>query len=166
MDGIIVNYNPKSATGTIRAKDGQKFSFRKADWRESRSPRRNYRVEFQADGEEATGISFFQKENTAGAKAAQTTASWRPEPFDLGLIAGLYAIGFFSAAILDVFFNVIRLERNDIIALFVILDILVAVAWISGSKFKLMRGVATFCAVAITGLFLVLLTRHAINGTL
>ncbi len=135
-------------------------------WYESRSPRRNYRVEFQAEGEKATDISFFQKENTADAKAAQTTSLGRPAPLDLGLIAGAYAIAFFAAAIFDVFFNVIRLERNDIIALFIILDILVVIAWISGSKYKLMRGLATLFAVAVTTLSLVLLARHAINGTL
>ncbi len=166
MDGIIVNYNPKSATGTIRTKAGQTFSFRKADWHESRSPRRDYRVDFQAEGEKATDIYFFKKENTAGAKAAQTTALRRSTPLDFGLIAGCYAIAFFAAAILDVFFNVIRLEPNDIIALFVILDILVVIAWVSGSKFKLMRGLATLFAVAVTALFLFLLARHAIHRTL
>ena len=34
MDGTIVNYDPKKATGIIRTKDGKEFLFRKADWRE------------------------------------------------------------------------------------------------------------------------------------
>src|SRR5208282_3690157 len=116
MDGIIVNYDPKSATGTIRTKDGQKFSFRKADWYENRSPRRNYHVDFQAEGETATGVCFFQKEKMAGAKAAPVAASMRMAPLDFGLIAGGYAIVFFLAAIFDAFFNVIGLDPNDIIA--------------------------------------------------
>ncbi len=165
MDGIIHSYDPKSATGTIRTKDGQKFSFRKADWYESRSPRRNYRVDFQPDGEKATDVYLFQKENIAADKAAQTAALRRVVPLDFGLIAGGYAIVFITAAIFDAFFDVIGLGPNDIIALFVILDILVVIAWISGSKFRLMRGLATLFAVAVTALSLVLLARHAINGT-
>ncbi len=166
MDGIIVNYDPKSATGTIRIKEGQKFSFRKADWHESRSPRRNYRVDFQAEGGKATDIYFYQNEKVPDAKAAQMAALKPPAPLDFGLIAGGYAIVFATAAIADVFFNVIRLDGNDIIALFVILDILVVIAWISGSKYKLILGFATLFAVAVTGLSLYVLARHAIKGTL
>jgi len=165
MDGIIHSYNPKSATGIIRTKDGQKFPFRRADWHESRAPRRNDRVDFQAEGEKATDVCFFQKENKAAPQAARTSALKSVAPLDFGLVAGGYALVFLSAAIFDVFFNMIKLDANDIAGLFVILDILVIIAWISGSKFKVTRGVATFWAVAVTVLALVLLARHAIKGT-
>ncbi len=165
MDGIIHSYNPKSATGVIRTKDGQKFSFRRADWHESRAPRRNDRVDFQAEGEMAADIYFFQNANKAAPQAARTSALKSQAPLDFGLIAVGYGIVFFAAAISDVFFNIIRLDANDITGLFVILDILVIVAWISGTKFKLMRGVATLFAVAVTALALVILARHAIKGT-
>jgi hypothetical protein len=166
MDGIIVSYDPKSATGTIRTKDGQKLSFRKADWHESRSPRRNYRVNFRAEGENATDIHFFQKENIAAAKVDQMAALNRIVPLDFGLIAGGYAIVFVAATVFDTFFDAIGLDADDIIALFVIFDFLVVLAWISGSKFKLMRGLSTLFAVAVTALSLILLARQAINGTL
>ncbi len=37
MDGIILNYDPKSATGIIKTEDGKLFPFKKADWQERRS---------------------------------------------------------------------------------------------------------------------------------
>ncbi len=80
--------------------------------------------------------------------------------FDIGLVAGGYAIVFFATAIFDALFAVIKLDGNDMIGLFVVLDVLTAAAWIWGTKYKLMRGIATLFAVSVTALALFLFSRH------
>lgn len=165
MNGIILSYSPKTATGIIRANDGEKFSFRRADWREGRSPRRNDRVDFSPDGENATDIYFFQKEKKTAPLPSKTVLE-SGAVLDFGLIAAGYGIIFFGAAVLDVFFNIIRLDGNDIIGLFIILDILVAVAWISGTKFKPARTLATVFAGLTTALAIIILGSHALHGAL
>ena len=148
----------------IRTKDGRQFSFRKADWFESRAPRRNDRVDFQAEGDKAAGVYFFQESDRSARPSKPASAP--NSALDLGLIAAGYAIVLFASAIFDAFFNVIGLDPGDIIALFVILDILVAAAWMFGSNFRLMRWIATIFATAVTALALVFLAKHAINGPL
>ena len=54
MDGIILNYDPKGATGIIKTEDGKMFPFKKADWQERRMPRPNDRVDFEAPAGSAT----------------------------------------------------------------------------------------------------------------
>jgi hypothetical protein len=80
--------------------------------------------------------------------------------FDFGLIAGGYAVVFFSAAIFDGLFAILKLGPNDMVGLFVVLDILTAAAWIRGTNYKGMRGVATLFAVAVTGMAALILSRH------
>ena len=56
------------------------------------------------------------------------------------------------AAIVDSLFNVIGLDANDMIGMFIVLDLLTAAAWIWGTNYRIMRGIATVCAVAVTAL--------------
>ncbi len=160
MDGIVVNYDPKSATGIVRTEDGKMFPFRKADWHESRAPRRDGRVDLEVEGDKATEDYYFQEQ----AKPAPETAAKGGGGLDIGLIAGGYAIVFFGAAIFDALFHAMELDANDLVALFVILDILTLAAWIWGTKYKLVRGFATLCAVSVTALALVIAARHMLQA--
>jgi hypothetical protein len=159
MDGTIVKYDPKKATGIIRTKDGKEFLFRKADWRESRAPRRNDRVDFEAGGDKAKDVYFFQEED----KAAPPPQKPAPVKFDIGLAAGGYAIVFFSAAIFDMIFHAIDLDANDIIGLLVVLDLFTIAAWIWGTQYKLMRGIATLFAALTTLMVALLVARHMLQ---
>ena len=94
---------------------------------------------------------------------AKTTAKTGVN-IDLGQIAGGFAIAFFMAAIVDSLFNIIGLDANDMIGLFVILDLLTAAAWIWGTNNKVMRGIATVCAVLVTALAVLILVRHGLAG--
>ena len=158
MDGIIVNYDPKSATGIIRA-GGKTYPFKRADWQERRAPRIDDRVEFEAQNDSATQVYHMAEKDRLPIAPEKLAAS-----FDLGLIAGGYAIVFFMAAIFDSLINVIGLDANDMIGLFVILDLLTLAAWIRGTNYRIMRTVATVCAVAVTGLAVFILLRHMLHG--
>ena len=161
MDGIILNYDPKSATGIIKTEDGKLFPFKKADWQERRMPRPDDRVDFEAEGGGATYICYVREEGDV--LPAKTTAKTGVN-IDLGQIAGGFAIAFFMAAIVDSLFNIIGLDANDMIGLFVILDLLTAAAWIWGTNNKVMRGIATVCAVLVTALAVLILVRHGLAG--
>ena len=159
MDGIILNYDPKSATGIIKTEDGKLFPFKKADWQERRMPRPNDRVDFEAAAGAATYICYVQeKDGAVQAKAAANT----PATIDIGLVAGGYSIVFFLAAIFDALTNIIGLLPNDIIGLFVVLDLITVASWIWGSNYKVMRGIATLFAVAVTGMAVFILVRHGL----
>jgi len=159
MDGIIASYDPKKATGIVRTKDGKEFPFRKADWRESRAPRRNDRVDFEADGDKAKDVYFFQEEVKAALPAQKPAAI----KFDIGLAAGGYAIVFFSAAIFDGLFHALDFDANDIIGLLVVLDLFTIASWIWGTQYKLMRGIATLCAALTTLMVALLVARHMLQ---
>lgn len=156
MNGIILNYDPKSATGIVRTEDGKMFPFHKSGWHESRAPQPGDKVDFEAEGEKAKDIYLFHE--PLPAKAASIGSG-----FDLGLVAGGYAIVFFAAAIFDALFHALDLDANDMIGLLVLLDLLTLAAWIWGTKNKLMRGIATACAVSTTALGALLLARHALQ---
>lgn len=160
MDGIILNYDPKRATGTIKTEDGKLFPFKKGDWQERRMPRPNDRVDFKAPAGAATYICYVQEKDDA--VPAKTTAK-APAGIDLGLVAGGYSIVFFLAAIGDALTNIIGLNANDIIGLFVVLDLITAASWILGSNYRVMRGIATLFAVSVTGLAVLILARHSLH---
>jgi hypothetical protein len=155
MDGIIVNYNLKKSTGIVRTGDGKEFPFRKADWHESRAPRRNDRVDFEVEGDKAKDVYLFQEalppKKPAGIK------------FDVGLAAGGYGIFFFAAAILDALFDIIGLKPDDIIGLIVVLDLFTIAAWIWGTQYRLMRGIATLFAALTTLMVALLVARHMLQ---
>ncbi len=159
MDGIIVSYDPKKATGIVRTEDSKEFPFRKADWHESRAPRRNDRVDFEAEGDKAKDVYFFQEEDKAALPPKKAAAV----SFDIGLAAGGYAIVFFAAAIFDTIFHAIDLDANDIIGLLVVLDLFTVAAWIWGTQYKLMRGIATLCAALTTLMVVLLVARHMLQ---
>lgn len=161
MDGIILNYDPKSATGIIKTKDGKLFPFKKADWQERRMPQPDDRVDFEAEAGAATYICYVQEKD--GAVSAKTNAK-AGVSIDIGLIAGSYAIAFFMTAIVDSLFNIIGLDANDMIGLFVVLDLLTVAAWIWGTNYRIMRIIATVCAVAVTTLAVLILVRHGLAG--
>jgi hypothetical protein len=161
MDGIILNYDPKGATGIIKTEDGKMFPFKKADWQERRMPRPNDRVDFEAPAGSATYICYVQEKDDAAP--AKTTAKTGLN-IDLGLIAGGYAITFFMAAIVDSLLNLIGLDANDMVGLFIILDLLTVAAWIWGTKYRIMRIVATVCAVSVTALAVFILVRHGLQA--
>ncbi len=157
MDGIILNYDPKSATGIIRA-GGKMYPFKRADWQERRAPRIGDKVEFEVENDSATQIYHtFEKDRVP------TTPETIAASFDLGLISGGYAIIFFLAAIIDSLLNVMNLDANDMVGLFVILDILTLAAWIRGTNYRIMRGIATLFAVAVTALAVFILVRHMLQ---
>lgn len=160
MDGIILNYDPKSATGVIKSEDGKIFQFRKAHWHESRAPRRDDRVDFEVKEEKVTEIYLFQEEYKPAPKTAVKTGI----SVDIGLIAGGYAVVFFAVAIFDVFFFSVGLAPNDYIALSVILDILTIAAWIWSTNYKVMRRIATLFAGSLTALELAILARHMLRA--
>jgi hypothetical protein len=87
---------------------------------------------------------------------ANNTAS----TLDFGLIAGSYAVIFFAVAILDGLFAVLNLGPNDMVGLFVVLDLLTIAAWIRGTNYNIMRAIATFFAVAVTGMAALIISRH------
>jgi hypothetical protein len=161
MDGIILNYDPKSATGIIKTEDGKLFPFKKANWQERRMPRPNDRVDFEAAAGAATYICYVQEKDDA--VPAKTTAKAGVN-IDIGLIAGGYAVVFFMAAIVDSLINLIGLDANDMIGLFVILDLVTVAAWIWGTNYKIMRGIATLCAVLVTALAVFILVRHGLQA--
>jgi hypothetical protein len=158
MDGVIVKYDPKSATGIIRS-DGKMYQFKRAGWQERRAPRIDDKVEFEAENDSATQIYHMAEKDRLPTAAEKIAAS-----FDLGLIAGGYAIVFFLAAIVDSFINVIGLDANDMIGLFVILDLLTLAAWMRSTNYRIMRIVATVFAAAVTGLAVLILVRHTLQG--
>ena len=76
MDGIILNYDPKSATGIIKTADGKLLPFKKADWQERRMPRPDDRVDFEAAEGAATYICYVQeKDDAALAKTSAKAAA-------------------------------------------------------------------------------------------
>ena len=160
MDGIILSYDPKSATGIIKTEDGKLFPFKKANWQERRMPRPNDRVDFEAAAGSATYICYVQEKDDA--VPAKTTAK-TPASIDLGLVAGGYSIVFFLAAIGDALTNIIGLDANDMVGLFVILDLITVAAWIWGTNYRVMRGIATLFAVSVTGLAVFILVRHSLQ---
>jgi hypothetical protein len=161
MDGIILNYDPKSATGIIKTEDGKMFPFKKADWQERRMPRPNDRVDFEAPAGAATCICYVQEKDDAVQDKATAKAGVN---IDFGLVAGGFAIAFFMAAIVDSLLNLIGLDANDMVGLFVILDLLTVAAWIWGTNHRIMRIVATVCAVSVTALAVFILVRHGLQA--
>lgn len=161
MDGIILNYDPKSATGIIRTEDGKMFPFKKADWQERRMPRPNDRVDFEAEAGAATYICYVQEKDDAAPAKPSVKA---PANIDFGLVAGGYSIVFFMAAIFDVLTNLIGLDANDMVGLFVILDLITVAAWIWGTNHRVMRGIATLFAVSVTALAVIILVRHGLQA--
>lgn len=158
MDGVILNYDPKSATGIIRA-GGKMYPFKRADWQERRAPQSGDKVEFEVADDSAVQVCHQLEEDRLPTATEKIATS-----FDFGLIAGGYAIVFFFVSIVDSLMNVIRLDANDMVGLFVILDILTLAAWIRGTNFRIMRTVATVFAVAVTALAAFILLRHLAGG--
>ena len=161
MNGVILNYDPKSATGIIRTEDGKMLPFKKADWQERRLPRPDDLVDFEVEAGVATYICYRKEEDDA---IPVKTAEKAVVKLDIGLMAGGYSIAFFLAAIIDVLTNIIGLDASDMVGLFVILDLLTAAAWVWGTNYRLMRGIATVCAVAVTGLAVFILLRHTLQA--
>jgi hypothetical protein len=158
MDGIILNYDPISATGTIQS-GGKMYPFKRADWQERRAPRINNKVEFEVEGDSAVQILHMLEEDRLPTAAEKFVAR-----FDFGLIAGGYAVIFFLVYTIDSFVNIINIDANDAVILFVILDILTVAAWIRGTNYKIMRGVATVFAVALTSFAAFILLWHILQG--
>jgi hypothetical protein len=50
------------------------------------------------------------------------------------------------------------------VGLFIILDLLTVAAWIWGTKYRIMRIVATVCAVSVTALAVFILVRHGLQA--
>lgn len=166
MDGIVLNYDPKSGTGIVRTQDGKMFPFEKADWRGSLALRRNDRVEFDAEGAIARNIRFPQGQEPAGAALRKVAAY-----LDYGFAAGAFTIVFLliavPVAILNVGLSVVEIDESELVLSFisfVILDLLTAAAWIWGTSYKKMRTTATVFAVAATGLAVFILVKHALEG--
>ena len=137
------------------------FPFKKADWQERRMPRPNDRVDFEAPAGSATYICYVQEKDDAVSAKTNAKAG---VSIDIGLIAGSYAIAFFMTALVDSLFNIIGLDANDMIGLFVVLDLLTVAAWIWGTNYRIMRIIATVCAVAVTTLAVLILVRHGLAG--
>ena len=161
MDGVILNYDPKSAAGIIKTGDGKMLPFKKADWQERRIPRPDDKVEFELEDGAAKYIYYTKEEDDAVPVKIAPKAGIN---IDLGLIAGGYAVCFFALAILDVMLGVALIDENDIVGLFVILDLITVAAWIWGTNYKIMRGIATLCAVAVTLLAAFVLVRHTLQS--
>ena len=159
MDGIIVNYDPKSATGIVRTEDGKMFPFRKADWRESRAPRRNDRVDFEAEGDKAKDVYFFQEEakrrhRPKSPRQLSSILASRPAAMPSSFSRRRFSMG--SSMRLD-------FDANDIIGLIVVLDLFTIAAWIWGTQYKLMRGIATLFAALTTLMVALLVARHMLQ---
>ncbi len=166
MDGIILNYDRKSATGVVKALDGRLFAFKAGEWRGRLLPRRNDRAEFEAEGGEARNIHFPQ-----GWEPAVAALRKAADSFDMGYIAGVYAIVFFLAVILigilDVSLSMVGIDEGDIqilFAAFVILDILTVAAWMWGSNYKKMRAFASIVAGGGTVVLAAVLVKYALQG--
>jgi hypothetical protein len=65
---------------------------------------------------------------------AGKSAPLKPSGFDLGMIAGGYAVVFFTVAIFDALFAFIKIAPNDMVGLIIVLDLLTIAAWIWGSN--------------------------------
>jgi hypothetical protein len=165
MDGIVVNYDPKSQTGIVLS-DGEMYPFRKADWRASLAPRRKDRVEFAVEGRLAKHIRFPQGREPADAALRRIAAG-----FDFGLMAGVYAVAFLVSAslvaILNVLLSMVEIDESEIgilIAASVILVLLTAAAWIWGTSYRGMRTVASGVAISATGVAVFILVKNALQG--
>jgi hypothetical protein len=109
-----------------------------------------------------------KKANPASSKApapkraanpAAKPAPFKPAKFDLGMIAGGYTIVFFTVAIFDALYPLIKIDPNDMVGLIIVLDLLTAAAWIWGSENKMMRAIATLFAVCVTAMAALILIK-------
>jgi hypothetical protein len=166
MDGVILNYDQQSATGIVEAGNGKLFPFRQSAWRASVPPRRKDRVEFEAEGGEAKEIRFPKGQEPAGAAMRKVAGA-----FDMGWIAGVYAIGFCVLAgallVLNVLLPVVKVDEAEFTILFggfVLLDVLAAAAWMWRSRYRKMRAFAAIIAIGGTVAVAAILLKDALQG--
>ena len=69
MKGQVLNVSIQTNTGVISGDDGNRYSFEGADWRLPVTPQRGVRVDFDTNGDQATGI-YADTASTAGAMAS------------------------------------------------------------------------------------------------
>jgi hypothetical protein len=166
MEGAILYYDKKSATGLIQIQDGKLLPFRGAEWKPGLKPRRRDRVAFENDGGEARNVGFPHGQAPAGAALRKVS-----DGFDWGYIAGVYSILFLLAAIglavLNIALSIVALEEAELIlmaAAFVFLDILAPMSWMTGTNYRKMRGFASIVAVAGTAVLAAIVIRQALLG--
>ncbi len=56
MKGTVLDFSIAESAGVISGDDNIRYRFRGADWKESKPPVRGMRVDFDASGNDATGI--------------------------------------------------------------------------------------------------------------
>jgi hypothetical protein len=166
MEGAILYYDNKSATGIIEGQDGKLFPFKGAEWQPGLRPRRRDRVEFDSDGGQGRNVRFPKGQAPAGATLRKVS-----DGFDLGYIAGLYAILFLLAAtalaVLNIVLSIVALEEAELIVLagaFVLLDILAPMSWMLGSHYRKMRAFASIVAAVGTVALVAIMVRQALLG--
>jgi len=168
MDGIILQYDRKSATGVVEARDGRLFAFSASGWRARVLPRRRDRVAFEAEDGEATDVHFPSGREPAGAAIRKAA-----DAFDMGYIAGVYAIVFFVAAMAMAVLNIVLTvmtpgeeEIQILFGAFVILAGLTAAAWMWGSRYRKLRGFASIVAgTGVVALAVILVKNVLLPGS-
>lgn len=128
MRGIVLAFNQEEDLGVLRAEDGRRYRFAKADWREPRPPRKRDEVDFETDREAARDIYVLTPgpaSGSMGGDAGQRVLSglervWsflkaRPEAgFALGVIAAsilpLYTFSGVSVSLIGLGEGIARLS--------------------------------------------------------
>ncbi len=103
MQGRVLDVLIHTNFGVISGDDGNRYSFTNAGWRTPSSPRQEMQVDFESDGNTATGI-YAAPGSGAGALATSLVSS-DAAPGELSKISTMGIIGMCASILAIVFFK-------------------------------------------------------------
>lgn len=81
MDGLVLHFDSEQGSGLIRASDGKRYRFDRAQWRSSASPQPGDTVDFEIEDESVTDVYVVRPgAHSAMSEAAAGTVAARPDP--------------------------------------------------------------------------------------
>ena len=127
MKGSLLNYSTDTRSGVISGDDGNRYSFREADWKDSRIPENGLRVDFEAVSDAATAIYVDPSESSGASGSGYQQVPKGKSKVAAGLLAlfigGLgihkFYLGYVGAGFIHIIltFTIIGIPVNWVITL-------------------------------------------------